>query len=205
MPRPSPKIATGTRFGLLVIKQTLKVGARTKFLCTCDCGTEKVLNFNDLIRRQKPSCGCRRVGNPTHGLLRIAPREYFAWSAMKGRCYSKTGREYKLYGGRGIRVCARWLDGFDSFLTDMGMRPSTKHSIERLENEGDYTPSNCIWGTKTQQARNRRTTRRVSFRGKSMSLAEAADISGVPYSTALYRDAAGYPIEISLREKKNVR
>jgi hypothetical protein len=82
--------------------------------------------------------------------------EYSVWSGMKQRCYNQKSRIWKYYGGRGIKVCARWRDSFAKFLQDMGPRPSPKHSIERLNNNGNYTPKNCIWAVATTQARNRR-------------------------------------------------
>lgn len=105
---------------------------------------------------------------------------------MRRRCTDTTNNRYKQYGGRGIKICERWND-FYAFLSDMGPRPSPRHSIERNDNNGNYEPNNCRWATMKEQCRNRTTSRIVEFRGYSMSLAEAADIAGLPYTVVRAR------------------
>lgn len=131
-------------------------------------------------------------GKPT------STREYRTWINMKSRCYTPTSTGYKDYGGRGIKVCERWLHSFGAFLEDMGPRPSPEHSIDRIDCDGDYEPSNCRWATRTEQARNFRANRIVEAFGRSMTLAEAAEQSGLPYNTVLYRLKRGWTLDQAL-------
>ena len=105
---------------------------------------------------------------------------------MRSRCNSPTNWSYALYGGRGIQICERWSD-FTAFLADMGPRPSPDHSIDRIDNDGDYEPSNCRWATHKEQMRNRRVTIRVEFRGQTVALRDVADILGIGRNTLLRR------------------
>jgi len=98
-------------------------------------------------------------------------KEYRAWNNMRQRCSSKTHQAYPKYGGRGIEVCERWSN-FNNFLDDMGIAPTAKHSIERRDNDGDYSPTNCYWATYTQQNNNRRNTRFVTIEGITKPLSE---------------------------------
>lgn len=116
---------------------------------------------------------------------RGARHEYSCWRAMIQRCVDRRHEAYRHYGGRGVQVCDRWLfgderfkDGFECFLDDMGSRPSSGHSIERIENDGDYEPSNCRWATQTEQNRNTRKNLMVTYLGKRVCISEAAEMAG---------------------------
>ncbi len=107
-------------------------------------------------------------------------QEYSIWKDMKRRCSDKRRKSWKNYGGRDIRVCRRWAKSFEHFLADMGPRPSNAHSIDRIDNDGNYTPSNCRWATDLQQARNVRTNKRITYNGCTRCLTEWAEHIGIP-------------------------
>lgn len=127
--------------------------------------------------------------------------EYRAWINMKSRCYYETGPHYDYHGGRGIRVCERWLSSFAAFYEDMGPRPSPKHSVDRRDNDGDYEPSNCRWATAKEQQANTRKTRHV---GDGI-LADAIRASGLKYSTVANRISRGWPVDAALTRPAKAR
>ncbi len=131
------------------------------WLCRCDCGTECVAVGSELRSGHKRSCGCllRDVAGQhsrTHGKSRSDT--YTSWVGMIQRCTNPSREKYPSYGGRGIRVCDRWLS-FETFLADMGPRPSRNVSIDRVDVDGDYEPANCRWATRSEQARNTRAAK----------------------------------------------
>lgn len=129
--------------------------------CRCDCGNYVNVSSNHLRRGHSKSCGCISRESAvqrftTHGHTKKGQStEYKAWSNMISRCTNSNTTYYDNYGGRGISVCDRWLS-FENFLSDMGLKPSPKHSIDRIDVNGNYEPSNCRWATMNQQARNTR-------------------------------------------------
>lgn len=113
---------------------------------------------------------------------------------MKLRCFKKDSRDYRLYGGRGISVCDRWLS-FDNFISDMGQRPTSKHMLDRIDNNGDYSPENCRWATPVEQARNKRNNHLVPVNGRLVTLAEAQELTGVEQTTIRQRINLGWDAE----------
>jgi hypothetical protein len=150
------------RFGhLTVIEFAGSVAGHGQHRCRCDCGTMIVVLTRNLITGNTTSCGCG-IPQATHGHTRAGKRHplYKIWSSMKERCFTATHQKYADYGGRGITVCERWVgpDGFPNFLADMGERPSG-YTLDRLDNDGPYSPENCRWVTSKRQNRNQRRTR----------------------------------------------
>lgn len=158
---PAIKDITGQRFGrLTAIAAVEKRQHRWYWRCRCDDGNEVVVGGNDLRNGKTKSCGClMRESRFAHGAARTV--EYNSWVNMMQRCYNPRCKDFKNYGGRGIKVCDRWHD-FVNFLADMGLRPAAGYSIERVNVDKDYEPSNCIWLPMSEQSKNRRNSKSVT-------------------------------------------
>jgi len=127
---------------------------------------------------------------------------YTVWHGLLQRCLNRKNPSYPRYGGRGITVCAEWRGSFETFLADMGERPSGT-SINRIDNDGSYCKANCQWATETQQQRNKSSNRAIAFRGRTQSLAAWAEELGIPYFTIHARLRRDWPIERALSEPAN--
>lgn len=178
--------------------------------CQCECGSVRDVDGQSLRKGLSQSCGClqremtSKLGksNASHGM--VGSPEWKAWASMRGRCSNPNYRSYKNYGGRGIKVCDRWIDSFEAFFADMGRRPSAKHSLDRINNEGNYEPGNCRWATTKEQALNKRINRTVTAFGRTGPLVDfmPAGINGnsPEYNRVLRRVNKGWSIERSLED-----
>lgn len=173
----------------LSVIRTYRLNGKMVADCRCECGNTKTVRLAHLKRGDVKSCGCLKretsralgLANATHGHSRPASRShtYRSWECMKSRCLNPSDPSYADYGGRGIRVCPRWMS-FENFLQDMGTRPKGT-TLDRIDVDGDYEPANCRWATDMQQGRNRRDNRLVEFRGERVPLVVVAEVTGVPY------------------------
>lgn len=196
----------GKRFGRLnVVSYAGRKKHNGCWNVVCECGTEKCVRADHLIEGATVSCGCRRDENAgysrrTHGMTNSS--EYKVWEAMIARCRNPNNKSFEDYGKRGIDVCDRWRNSFTCFIADMGMRPSSAHSIDRIDNNGNYDPSNCQWATRTQQARNTRRNRMLTLNGVTKCMSEWSLEVGICVGTIFSRlkkgwgvvDALTYPI-----------
>jgi hypothetical protein len=188
--RRSPRLEdlSGRRFGQLTAKTYL---GNRRWLCVCDCGRETAVTNYALKDGTTKSCGCRHYAG-THGMARHPL--YRLWNNMVDRCYDPKCHAYPNYGGRGIRVCERWRNSPAAFIADVSPRPSPKHTIDRVNNDGDYEPGNWRWATPTQQHRNTRKNRVIQYRGETRCLADWADVFGLLSKTIGRRLDAGWDV-----------
>lgn len=157
-------VQPGDVFGRLTVKKRVPGGRRPRYLCVCKCGQRKEIDGQSLRRGQTRSCGCLHRDasrtRRTHGESRARDGRptptYKSWQGMRQRCENPKSEKYRLYGARGISVCERWRR-FENFLADMGERPEGT-TLDRIDPDGNYTPTNCRWADATTQSRNRRRT-----------------------------------------------
>ena len=188
----------GRQFGQLTAIQYI---ASSKWLCRCACGNEAIVKTCNLNNGHTQSCGCLRTQatverTMTHGLT--GSKVYRAWEHIKTRCYNPNYHATDKYQGRGIEVCERWLNSFEAFYSDMGDPPTPKHMLERIDNDGSYSPDNCRWATRKEQMRNRSNTVRLTYGGTTKPLIEWAEQFGLPVTTLRARIRRNWSIERAL-------
>lgn len=190
-------VSLGDRYGEYeLIAELPNRGRKRYFLCRCSCGREVAVRFGHLRSGHSVSCGC--VKGSLSSLSSLP--EYRIWKGMKRRCYRPKSRGYAGYGGRGIKVCDRWRESFENFLEDMGERPSTEYSIDRIDSDGDYEPGNCRWATRSEQSRNRNDNRILEFNGERMCLLDWARRYGMKKGTLHSRLSKGWTLRDALTQ-----
>ena len=200
------EVVAGDRYGSLVTLREApkRPGSRKRrCICRCDCGKEVDVRLCHLWSGHTRSCGCyanldiTRTGHAVHGAnyhgMADSP-EYGIWHGMKRRCRQVNAKDYAAYGGKGVRVCDRWLHSFKAFYEDMGARPSSDHSIDRIDGDGDYEPGNCRWATRSEQNRNRCDSVMLTHEGETMCSAAWAKRCGMSKGTLRDRLKAGWPL-----------
>lgn len=184
-------IREGDRFGaLLVLEDAGRANDGHRiWRCLCDCGATAMKQSNNLKASPMASCGClarasAKAAHTIHGMRRST--EYASWSSAKDRCHNSSSKDFKRYGGRGISMSPEWRESFEVFFSDMGSKPHG-HTLERKDTNGGYSRDNCIWATPKDQARNRRRSIYLVWRGKSTHLSEIAAELNITYGAAYQR------------------
>lgn len=174
----------------------------TYWRCVCRCGKRVDVRGTLLTGPKQQSCGCLSremliTRNRTHGLG--STREAAIWRAMIARCHNTNCRAYRWYGARGIMVCDRWRESFEAFLADVGAKPEGC-GLDRIDNDGPYSPENCRWATVKENQRNRRGNVRITFNGETKTIAEWSELTSIPYSTLWKRLRLGWSPERMLTQ-----
>lgn len=199
---------TGKQFSRLTVVSFIRYDNKCKstlWLCQCSCGKRTKTHANHLVSKHTKSCGCLqreavKKQMTSHGetigeTTWKRSKEYQTWVSMRARCFTPMSIYYKNYGGRGITVCKQWMD-FKNFLQDMGRAPSPDHSIERINNNGNYEPGNCRWATSEDQNNNKRSNKYFTFQNKQLTLARWSRELNIPYGTLYDRiHTQGLPLE----------
>lgn len=174
----------GQKFGKLTVIARID----KYWLCQCECGNTKKVKGSDLISHKVKSCGCLKF---KHGMTNT--RLYKIWDKMKARCNKQNHQDYPRYGGRGITICSEWLSDFKQFYNwaiNNGYQDNL--TIDRIDVNGNYEPSNCRWATIKQQANNRRTSHFITINNETLSLTEWANKVGLDRSTLQKRIDSGW-------------
>lgn len=166
-----------------LIGETKQIGAERFADFICKCGNIFNARIQHVRHRKIVSCGCygrlmTSISKTTHGFTvgRKIRSEHSTWTSIKSRCRNKKDKNYIRYGARGIDMCERWFNSFENFITDMGEKPTNNHSIDRIDNDGNYDPNNCKWSTKKEQCRNTRRNLILEYKGEKKCLAEWVEI-----------------------------
>ncbi len=192
---------SGQRYARLVALDFARIQrGNAVWVFACDCGALKSIDAHSVRYGATRSCGCLHsetaaAKNTKHGKSHTP--EYLTWKSMRERCGNPNVLNYHRWGGRGIRVCPEW-DDFDLFLAHVGPRPSSKHSLDRINNDGNYEPGNVRWATAAEQARNRRNTQLFTINGTTRHLSGWAESVGISIQCLMHRMKIGLSLEDAL-------
>ena len=189
---------TGRRAGKLVVISRAPIDPSrtgTRWIVQCSCGSPpRPMRADHIAVDRDQSCGCNRgKKNTTHGASNTP--EYRVWHGMRERCANPKAKWFRNYGGRGIRVCDQWKTSFATFIADLGPRPSPRHTLERVDNDGNYEPSNCRWATRHEQMNNTRLTTRLTIDGVTRTVSEWACAVGISRKVLRNRIDMGWPVD----------
>ena len=189
--KPISTAMRGDVYGrLTVIRELPRVGIKRLVECRCTCGNTIDVKVSDLRTGDTKSCGCLFKEqliqrNTKHEDCFSA--EYCTWSQMIQRCTNLNNQDYACYGGRGVSVYKEWLESYSTFLADVGRKPSSKHTLDRIDNEKGYVPGNVRWATRKEQSRNKRNTAYAIYNGKRRKVIEVCEELGIKYHTVMAR------------------
>jgi hypothetical protein len=195
----------GRKYGrLTVLSYAHTINRKTYWNCVCDCGNTYLARNCHLTSGNTKSCGC--LGVESRHVRRFRGRtpespEYRTWCYMKTRCYNPNTNCSKYYIEKGIKVCDRWLHSYENFLEDMGARPSPKHSIDRIDGNKNYEPSNCRWATAREQMNNVSSNILITINGETKTPRQWSDITGINCNVIYGRIKAGWNPERAITEK----
>lgn len=189
---------------LLVISNEGVRKGHQYWLCQCDCGNKKIVEGGNLKSGNTKSCGCFHVEqainkNKTHGMR--YSKEYTAWESMITRCHNTKNKSYADHGGKGISVCDEWRESFQYFINHIGKAPSPNHSVDRINNNGDYEPGNVRWATRIEQANNKSNNRYITYNGKTLTLAQWESELNLRSGLLSQRIRQGFTEEMALTKK----
>lgn len=193
--------------GVTVIERNGCRAGKPAWDCICACGSRFTTAGTALRSGRSIACAECAKNSKIQSAVKhrdIVSPEYIAYNAMKARCYYQKNKRYERYGGRGIFVCDRWLDSYENFLEDMGRKPSPSHSLERIDFNGIYEPSNCVWATLEQQANNRSNNTIIEINGRKQNISQWSKETGVNRTVILRRINRGLSGEALIEKSKKI-